>query len=137
MEETLEDFVGSFVRDSPEALPISTSLGLDDSQGPLDVQLLRSSIGPPTPRPVALKSSKGKSTKDPPTLEEGESVDTPSTKRDTSQRPEALSKGEHFGKKFVVPFTDREEESDDDVDDAQSENGLREDEEGNCGGNDA
>ncbi|GAA0148825.1 hypothetical protein LIER_08161 [Lithospermum erythrorhizon] len=40
--------------------------------------------------------------------------------------------GEHFGKEYVVPLTDGEEESDDDVDDAQSDDGLGEDEDQAC-----
>ncbi|GAA0155748.1 hypothetical protein LIER_13407 [Lithospermum erythrorhizon] len=70
MEETPKDFVGSFLRDSHEALPTSTSPGLDDSQDPLNVQPLHSSMGPPALRLVAPKPSNEKSTKEPPTLEE-------------------------------------------------------------------
>ncbi|GAA0174466.1 hypothetical protein LIER_27851 [Lithospermum erythrorhizon] len=70
MEEAPEDFVGSLLRDSPEALPTTTSRGLDDTHGPLNVQPLRSRMRPPVPRTVAPKPSKGKSTKEPPTLEE-------------------------------------------------------------------
>ncbi|GAA0166068.1 hypothetical protein LIER_21315 [Lithospermum erythrorhizon] len=145
MEETLEDFVGSLLRDNPEAPPTTTSLDFDDSQVPLDVQPLRSRMGPPLDKVRALvtKSSKGKSCKEPPTLEEvkaktvfglitdyqllqirnhygipeavktrilleGESVDTPSTKTDLPQEPEALSEGEllslkHFSGECVMP----------------------------------
>ncbi|GAA0183128.1 hypothetical protein LIER_30599 [Lithospermum erythrorhizon] len=63
MEEAPEDFVGSFLRDSLEALPTSTSSGLDDSQGLLNVQPLRSRMGPTAPRTIAPKPLKGKSTK--------------------------------------------------------------------------
>ncbi|GAA0163633.1 hypothetical protein LIER_19448 [Lithospermum erythrorhizon] len=47
MEEAPEDFVGSLLRDSPEALPTTISQDLDDSQALLDVMSLRSRMGPP------------------------------------------------------------------------------------------
>ncbi|GAA0163409.1 hypothetical protein LIER_43641 [Lithospermum erythrorhizon] len=72
MEEALEDFVGSLLRDSLEAPPTTTSPDLDDSRAPLDVQPLCSRMGSPSDkaRVSVSKSSKGKSSKEPPTLEE-------------------------------------------------------------------
>ncbi|GAA0176518.1 hypothetical protein LIER_29495 [Lithospermum erythrorhizon] len=71
-----EDFVGSLLRDSPMALPTTTSQDLDDSQAPLDVMPLRSRMGPPLDVPPSQSSksgvpiyTKGKSSKEPPTLE--------------------------------------------------------------------
>ncbi|GAA0168503.1 hypothetical protein LIER_23208 [Lithospermum erythrorhizon] len=48
MEETPEEFVGSLLRDSLEAPPTSTSPYLGNSQITLDVQPLRSRMGPLT-----------------------------------------------------------------------------------------
>ncbi|GAA0138847.1 hypothetical protein LIER_00512 [Lithospermum erythrorhizon] len=117
MEEAPEDFVGSLLRDNPEANPSHTSPDLDDSHAPPEVQPLRSRMGPPpervrvpVPKPSKGKSSKEKSSKEPPTLEEvkiktipdqlrtpipleGKSIDTPSMKINTPQGPKALSKG--------------------------------------------
>ncbi|GAA0184708.1 hypothetical protein LIER_31996 [Lithospermum erythrorhizon] len=70
MEEAPEDFVGPLLRDSPEATPIVTSPGLDESQASLDVQPLRSRMVPPPSRAVVPKPSMGKSSKEPPTLDE-------------------------------------------------------------------
>ncbi|GAA0143264.1 hypothetical protein LIER_03989 [Lithospermum erythrorhizon] len=69
MEEEPQDFVGSLLKDSPEALHTAISPDLDDSRAPLDVQPLRSRMRPPTPRPIIPKPSKGKSSKEPHTLE--------------------------------------------------------------------
>ncbi|GAA0158216.1 hypothetical protein LIER_38604 [Lithospermum erythrorhizon] len=77
MEETPEDFVGSLLRDSPEAPSTTTSPGLDDSQAALDVMPLLSRMGPPPNVPsiqssklVVPKPSKGKSSNESSTLEE-------------------------------------------------------------------
>ncbi|GAA0152663.1 hypothetical protein LIER_11084 [Lithospermum erythrorhizon] len=52
IQETSDEFVGSLLRDSPEASNVATGSGqpspnMDDSQGPLDVMPLRSIMGPP------------------------------------------------------------------------------------------
>ncbi|GAA0140303.1 hypothetical protein LIER_35215 [Lithospermum erythrorhizon] len=74
MEQAPDYFVGSLLRDSPEDPSTTTLPDLDDSHAPLDVQPLRSQMGPPPERVRALvskgKSSKEKSSKQPPTLEE-------------------------------------------------------------------
>ncbi|GAA0152878.1 hypothetical protein LIER_11246 [Lithospermum erythrorhizon] len=76
MEEGNEDFVGSLLRDSPETTSPSNPLSLDDSQAPLDVMPISSRMGPPADMPIAKKPkatnpkpSKGKSSKEPPTLQ--------------------------------------------------------------------
>ncbi|GAA0159480.1 hypothetical protein LIER_38876 [Lithospermum erythrorhizon] len=72
MSQTSDEFVGSLLRDSPEASNVaigsgSTSSNVDDSQGPLNVMPLRSLMGPPSNLPPARdlsvvepESSKGK-----------------------------------------------------------------------------
>ncbi|GAA0158586.1 hypothetical protein LIER_38689 [Lithospermum erythrorhizon] len=133
MSQTFDEFVGSLLRDSPEASNIAVGSGptyphVDDSQGPLDVMPLRSLMGPPADVPPARGSSvaqpkppKGKGSKEPPTLDqvraktipglitevqlqairnhydfhegvktripdEGENINTPSTKAEAPQR---------------------------------------------------
>ncbi|GAA0154871.1 hypothetical protein LIER_12725 [Lithospermum erythrorhizon] len=70
LEGTLREV--QLARDSPEAHYTPTSPDLDDSKAPLDVQPLRSRIGPPLDKARASvsKPSKGKSSKEAPTLEE-------------------------------------------------------------------
>ncbi|GAA0171835.1 hypothetical protein LIER_41231 [Lithospermum erythrorhizon] len=86
MSQTSDEFAGSVLRDNPKAPPAVTSSDLDDSQVPLDVQPLNSRMGPPPPRPVASKSSKGKASKDQPTLEEVRAKTVPGTITDFQLR---------------------------------------------------
>ncbi|GAA0140800.1 hypothetical protein LIER_02087 [Lithospermum erythrorhizon] len=81
MSQTSDLFVGSLLRDNPEAInafPRSAthSTGVDDSQGPLDVVPIRSIIRPPANVPLAQgprvnppETSKRKGSKEPSSLE--------------------------------------------------------------------
>ncbi|GAA0163057.1 hypothetical protein LIER_19022 [Lithospermum erythrorhizon] len=81
MSQTSDEFVGSLLRDSPQASKVVvgsgfTSPNMDDSQGPLDMMPLRAVMGPPADVPPTRGSSiaqpkplKGKRSKEPPTLD--------------------------------------------------------------------